>query len=48
MGATRPASDFKARLTDMSVISTVCEPLFSPIALMPERGTRRPISGSVL
>ena len=35
MGATRPA-DFKARLTDMSVISTVCEPLFSPIALMPD------------
>ena len=47
MGATRPASDFKARLTDMSVISTVCEPLFSPIALMPARRVA-PIRGSVL
>ena len=48
MGATRPASDFKARLTDMSVISTVCEPLCSPIALMPDAGRVAPIRGSVL
>ena len=31
MGATRLASGFKARFTDMSVISAVCEPLFIPL-----------------
>ena len=39
MGATRPASGIKERLTDRHVISAVCESLFSSIltfALMPD------------
>ena len=29
MGATRPASELRKRLTDRHVINAVCEPLFS-------------------
>ena len=29
MGATRPASGIKAKLTGMSIISAICEPLLS-------------------
>ena len=51
MGATRPASGFlRQRLTDMNVISTVCEPLFGvwAFALMPDAGRVAPISACVL
>ena len=44
MGATRPASGFlRQRLTDMSVIRAVCEPLLVVYehCIFPERGTRR-------
>lgn len=43
MGAPRPASGFlKQRLTDSSVISTICELLFS--AIFPDAGRVAPIS----
>lgn len=43
MGATRPASGFlKQRLTDSSVISAICELLFS--AIFPDAGRVAPIS----
>ena len=56
MGATRPASAFSAvssrrikkRLTDRSVIGTVCEPLFSVWTLhFPDARRVAPIRGSV-
>ena len=60
MGATRPASVFcclvsrqrpaelKQRLTDMRVISAVCEPLFSVLTLhFPDARRVAPISACV-